>query len=207
MASLWSGFLSVDVWSYPIKKYVYDIIIEFIRRSVLDLQIKYTSITDSKTSTTSYVPTNPYDMHLLIRTINFAQTLLPELDVKLFLPWLPLITSEVVMRIYQYPRISKLYSLLKTALELSEKEPDQIKFLENFEVLNSFFKHLAVKQNEFEDELLSITLELLLAVPIDFIYSEKENSLGIYVELIIKALSLGVVDTELAYNGIFLYKT
>ena len=73
--------------------------------------------------------------------------------------------------------------------------------VDSFGLLDSFFKHLAVQQNEFEDELLSLVLELLLSVPIAFIYSERENSLDIYVGLMVKSLSIGVVDSELAYNG------
>lgn len=110
------------------------------------------------------------------------------------------------MRLYELPRISKLYSLLKVALQLGEKGGCfDNNAVDAFGLLNSFFKHLAVQQNEFEDELLSLVLELLLAVPIPFIYSEKENSLDMYTGLMVKSLSIGVVDTELAYNGILSY--
>ena len=119
-----------------------------------------------------------------------------------FVPWLPLFITELTMRLYELPRISKLYSLLKVVLELGEKEECfGNNMVDSFGLLNSFFKHLAIQQNEFEDELLSLVLELLLSVPIAFIYSERENSLDIYVGLMVKSLSIGVVDSELAYNG------
>jgi hypothetical protein len=172
-------------------------------RSVSELHLEYQTIVDSKTSATSYVPSHPEDLQLFIRIVNFTQKLLPELEVSWFLPWLSLFITEITMRLYELPRISKLYSLLKVVVQLGEKGGC---FDENaansYGLLNALFKHLAVQQNEFEDELLSLVLELLISVPVPFIYSGKENSLDIYVGLMVKSLSIGVVDSELAYNGI-----
>ena len=211
--ALWENWLKQPtIWSESTCKGVYDQVVDCILRSATDLQLQYNVSIDPNTSTTSYVPAKSEDLQFFIRVVNFAQKLLPKLEVSWFIPWIPMFASELTTRLYELPRISKLYSLLKVALQLgdslryfniTEKQrlPDQCS-TGTFNLLNAFFKHLAVRQNEFEDELLSFSLELLLAVPIPFIYSPAENSLHIYVPLMVKALTMGVIDTALAYNGI-----
>lgn len=200
--ALWKGFIIAPAWSTTTRKYIYDLLVEFILHSVSDLHLEYEAVVDPKTSATSYVPSYPEDLQLFMRIVNFAQQLLPQLEASWFVPWLSLFAAELTTRLYELPRISKLYSLLKVALQLGEEgKCFDSSVAETFGLLNSFFKHIAVQQNEFEDELLSIVLELLLAVPIPFIYSEKESSLDLYANLMIKSLSIGVVDAELAYSG------
>jgi len=216
--SLWEGLLKQpSIWSEANCKSIYDLIVDYVIHSATDLELTYSVVIDPNTSTTSYVPVKSDDLQFFIRVVNFAQKLLPRLEINWFLQWLPLFASEITTRLYELPRISKLYSLLKLALQLgdskhyfniNEKHDLNEQNLQcapaTFNLLSAFFKHLAVRQNEFEDELLSFSLEVLLAVPIPFIYSESENSLHVYVPLMIKALNLGVIDTALAYNGIFL---
>lgn len=203
------------IWTETTCKGVYDLIVEYILKSATDLQLQYTVSIEAETSATAYVPSKPEDLQFFIRIVNFAQKLLAKLEPSWLVNWIPLFASEITTRLYELPRISKLYSLLMIVLQIGDKmryfNLEEMSDQQNsvrcssstFNLLNSFFKHLAIRQNEFEDELLNFSLELLLSVPIPFIYSNGENSLHTYSPLLVKSLTLGVVDTTLAYNGIF----
>jgi len=81
--------------------------------------------------------------------------------------WLPTFSSTLIKKALQTPRISKLYSLLKTAMILASKhhyfsEPVKGDKLNTLNMLMSFFKEMVGKQEEYQDELLIACLDLLL---------------------------------------------
>lgn len=68
-----------------------------------------------------YIANNNNDQQYLVRLSNFVEMFLLECKDSWFLRWLPSFTSTMVKKATQTPRISKLYSLLKTALVLACK--------------------------------------------------------------------------------------
>jgi len=112
----------------------------------------------------------------------------------------------LVKKATQTPRIAKLYVLLKTVLKISAKYKyfDELTLDQRstdnekkniFNMLLTFLKELIGKSEEFQDELLISTMNLLLHVPIAILYQRKkqaavseEDNLHLWRGVMIKAL-------------------
>ena len=133
-----------------------------------------------------------------------------------FLTWLPPFCSTIVKKASQTPRISKLYSLLKSAMQIAQKHKyfelheDGLRGekLNTYNLLLSFFKELIAKQEEYQDELLTSCLDLLLHVPISILYSKLEggkvtDNVFLWKNVMLKALNVGNTQSnQLAMNSI-----
>jgi hypothetical protein len=89
---------------------------------------------------------------------NFVEMFLLECKDKWFLRWMPSFSSTIIKKASHTPRISKLYSLLKTAMQIASKhayfeinddEGMRGEKLNTFNMLLSFFKELIGKQEEY----------------------------------------------------------
>ena len=112
-----------------------------------------------------------------MRLSNFVEMFLVQCKDHWFERWLPTFCGTLIKKALQTPRISKLYSLLKTAMILASKhqyfeEPLKGEKLNTLNMLMSFFKEMVGKQEEYQDELLIACLDLLLQVPVQLIYSK-----------------------------------
>jgi len=66
-----------------------------------------------------YVPYSSHDQQFLVRVGNFVEMFLLECRPQWFLRWIPQFCSQVVQKASQTPRVSKLYGLLKTAMQVA----------------------------------------------------------------------------------------
>ena len=88
---------------------------------------------------------------------NFIEMFLVSCKDQWFLRWLPSFCSTLVKKASQTPRISKLYCLLKVAMQICSKhkyfEANDDTFkgerLNTYNMLLTFFKELVGKQEEF----------------------------------------------------------
>lgn len=100
---------------------------------------------------------NSTDQQYLVRLSNFVEMFLLECKEEWFLRWLPSFCTTIVKKASQTPRISKLYSLLKTAMQIASKhkyfEAKEESFrgekLNTYNMLLTFFKELIGKQEEY----------------------------------------------------------
>jgi hypothetical protein len=128
---------------------------------------------------------------------------------------MPSFCSTVVKKASQTSRISKLYALLKTAMQIASKhryfeinddEGMRGEKLNTFNMLLSFFKELIGKQEEYQDELLTSCLDLLLHVPISILYSKQEggrDNVYLWKTVMLKALNVGHSHSnQLAMNSV-----
>ena len=100
-----------------------------------------------------------------MRLSNFAEMFLIDCNDQWFLRWAPTFCGTLVKKASQTPRISKLYSLLKTAMQICSKhkyfDSDELALRMDdtqaeradkqsiYETLLSFFKELISKQEEY----------------------------------------------------------
>jgi hypothetical protein len=90
-----------------------------------------------------------------VRLSNFVEMFLVQCKSHWFERWLPTFTGTLIKKALQTPRISKLYSLLKTSMILASKhqyfEEAGVKGdkLNTLNMLMSFFKELVGKQEEY----------------------------------------------------------
>lgn len=124
--------------------------------------------------------------------------------------WLPTFCSTLIKKALQTPRISKLYSLLKTAMILASKhqyfeDPVKGEKLNTLNMLMSFFKELVGKQEEYQDELLIACLDLLIQVPVQLLYSKQGGIDNVYLwkTVMLKSLHIGLAQsTSLAMSAV-----
>lgn len=133
-----------------------------------------------------------------------------------FLRWIPTFCATVVKKATQTSRISKLYSLLKTAMVIAQKyhyfevkdESLRGEKLNTYNMLLTFFKELIGKQEEYQDELLTSCLDLLLHVPVELLYSKTEgrgvtDNVYLWKTVMLKSLNVGnAKSNHLAMNSI-----
>ena len=93
---------------------------------------------------------------------------------------MPTFTQVLVKKATQTPRISKLYAVLKTILKICSQHKYFTKTGEDaiassevqntYSMLLTFLKELIGKSEEFQDQLLVRSMQLLLHVPIEILY-------------------------------------
>ena len=73
-----------------------------------------------------------------------------------------------------------------------------------YNMLISYFKELVGKQEEYQDELLTSSLDLLLHVPISILYRQdkKTDNVHLWKGIMFKALELGHMNGQLAMKSI-----
>lgn len=87
----------------------------------------------------------------MVRTSNFLEVFLPKCQDARFLRWLPQFCQIVVRKASAAPRVSKLYSLLSTAMRIADKHnyfeslDKGDEQLDAYNMLLAFFKDLIGK--------------------------------------------------------------
>lgn len=207
------------------------------------------SVSGGKSHTVvSYIANNNYDQQYFERLANFLESFLSKSHDDWLLKWVPTFTAVLVKKASQTPRISKLYSVLKTILKICSKHKyfkhsgsvgSPVAFhaasesrvdsnvmmlgandrriddgaIQSSEVRNtysmllSFLKELIGKSEEFQDQLLVRTMQLLLHVPIEILYNQEQEgrndeNIHLWKGVMIKALELSHQNNSLAMTCI-----
>ncbi|CDW71353.1 dna-dependent protein kinase catalytic subunit [Stylonychia lemnae] len=163
-----------------------------------------------------YIANNNTDQQFLVRLSNFAEMFLLQCKDQWFLKWIPQFTDTLIKKASQTPRISKLYQLLKVCMQICSNHryfevSDDIDSVakkgekqNTYNMLLTFFKELIGKQEEYQDELLTSCLDLLLHVPVQILYRQdkKTDNVQNWKVIMQKAIDLGRNNNQLAWNSI-----
>jgi len=184
--------------------------LEQLLANIDELNLGYKTEKEPGQAVVQYVAHCTQDQQFLVRVSNFLEIFLVKCRDDLFLRWLPKFCQVTIKKASQAPRVSKLYCLLSAAMRIAAKS----KYFEKmdrgdeqvniFNMLLAFFKDLIGKQEEYQDELLVSTLELLLQVPVSILFSKERRLDSVYYwkGIMQKSLQIGRGDLKLASTAI-----
>lgn len=200
-AKLWQDMLASEELSDRLKQQVGDEIARYYELMLTTRNLQY-SVTPEK----ACLYASPGDHMALVRAVTFAKAAFPGL-APLVSSWVIPLTKLLAQLIYQLPRISELYRLMKVLLVVAKKTQILAEDLEGSALAATLLKDVVVKLREYEEELLASCLELVLAAPSDLILSQRENNLSLWVPAVKKAVELSATQTRVAHLTITALKT
>lgn len=200
-AKLWQDILAREELSERLKQQVGDEVARYYELMLTSRNLQY-SVTPEK----ACLYANTGDHMALVRAVTFAKAAFPGL-APLVAAWVLPLTKLLAQLVYQLPRISELYRLLKVLLVVAKKTQILTEDLEGSALVAALLKDVVVKLREYEEDLLASCLELVLAAPSDLILSQRENNLSLWIPAVKKAVELSATQTRVAHLTITALKT
>ncbi|CAL1269299.1 unnamed protein product [Larinioides sclopetarius] len=157
-------------------------------------------------------PNNMTDYYIFINLVDFLRDLLNDTCTELFSKWVFIFGKEIIFLSTRHPYHSGFYKLISLTLSICSKigffkeftyrnENLSIK-TENiseekwrsFQLFSKFVTEVAVRQQQFKDELLASCLGVLLSLPIEIVLRQ----INVLIPCLESALKLGVSYLPLA---------
>ncbi|GBN03187.1 DNA-dependent protein kinase catalytic subunit, partial [Araneus ventricosus] len=157
-------------------------------------------------------PNNMTDYYIFINLVDFLRDLLNDTCTELFPKWVFIFGKEIIFLSTRHPYHSGFYKLISLTLSICSKigffkefacrnENFSIK-TENvseekwrsFQLFSKFVSEVAVRQQQFKDELLAACLGVLLNLPIEIVL----HQINVLIPCLESALKLGVSYLPLA---------
>ena len=200
-AKLWQDILAREELPDKLKQQLGDEVARYYELMLTTRNLQY-SVTPEKTC----VYANPGDHMAVSRAVIFAKAAFPGL-APLIANWTLPLTKLIAQLVYQLPRITELYRLMKVLLIVAKKTQVLAEDLEGSALVAGLLKDVVVRLREYEEDLLASCLELVLAAPSDLILSPRENNLGLWIPAVQKAMELSATQTRIAHLTITALKT
>ncbi|GFR09046.1 DNA-dependent protein kinase catalytic subunit [Trichonephila clavata] len=161
-------------------------------------------------------PNNRIDYYIFINLVDFLRDLLKENCTELFSKWVFTFGKEMIFHAAKHPYHSGFYKLISLNLSICSQIEyfKEIKYnmedlnvelknipedkLRSYQLFSKFVAEVAVRQEQFKDELLASCLQVLLSLPIEIVL----HDINILIPALEHALKLGISYLPLASAAI-----
>ncbi|GFT93732.1 DNA-dependent protein kinase catalytic subunit [Nephila pilipes] len=161
-------------------------------------------------------PNNMIDYYIFINLVDFLRDILRDNCIELFSKWVFTFGKEMIFHAAKHPYHSGFYKLISLNLSICSHIEffKEIKYnmedlnvelenisedkLRSYQLFSKFVAEVAVRQEQFKDELLASCLQVLLSLPIEIVL----HDINILIPALEHALKLGISYLPLASAAI-----
>lgn len=184
----WSEWLAKDkIWDKDrnTANLVYDELILKIVEDVREVDLSYRVVaadkqegdaasSDAPGNQVAFEANNEKHQQYLTRIADFLDVFVPKANGAWLLKWIPQLSEVIIKKAMETPRIPRLYQMLATLMQVCTRyfyfEENSDERLNVLQRLLAFFKDLAGRCEEYQDDLLISCMHLLLKVPIALLF-------------------------------------